>query len=108
MRRRVPHWLPLVIFFALTVLPRSVAGATSAERPSFFITPTWGTLSSPLGWRHDPFQPLLWNYHWGIDIATAAGTPVLASAAGVVKYAAPYGGYGWTIVIEHQAEWATL
>ncbi len=100
--------LVVVIAAVAATAPRVSAAPASEQRSSLFITPTWGTLSSPLGWRHDPFQPFLWDYHWGIDIAAAIGTPVVASATGVVKYAALYAGYGGMIVIEHPGEWATV
>ncbi len=101
--------LLLVVIGAIAIAATGVQAAPAPERrATFFITPTWGTLSSPLGWRHDPFQPILWNYHWGIDIAATTGTPVVASATGMVRYAAPYAGYGGTIVIEHTKDWATV
>ncbi len=109
MRRRVSSWLFLGILGMIALATTVVFAAAAPERPvTFFITPTWGTISSSLGWRHDPFQPVLWDYHWGIDIATPLGTPVVASAGGVVRYAASYGRYGGTIVIEHAGQWATM
>ncbi|MBI4434119.1 M23 family metallopeptidase [Candidatus Uhrbacteria bacterium] len=41
--------------------------------------------------------------HDGIDIDVPAGTPVLASAAGVVRSARWNGGYGYEVVIDHGA-----
>ncbi len=109
MRTLLSGWLVFLVFITIVGRASNVAGSPSSGRhPTFFITPTWGTLSSPLGWRHDPFQPITWSYHWGLDIAATAGTPVVASAAGVVRYAAPFGGYGGTIVIEHLGQWATV
>ncbi|HLE76824.1 MAG TPA: M23 family metallopeptidase [bacterium] len=84
------------------------ANISAAAKPQYFITPTWGTLSSHLGWRQDPFRGNTWQHHWGIDIAARYGTPVLASAAGVARFAATYAGYGPVVYIEHGRGWATL
>jgi len=110
MRHRVLRWLlTLTVLGAIAVAATGVLAAPALERrPTFFVTPTWGALSSPLGWRHDPFQPGLWDYHWGIDIAAPIGTPVIASAPGFVRYAAAYRGYGGLVVIGHQGEWITV
>jgi murein DD-endopeptidase MepM/ murein hydrolase activator NlpD len=88
------------------------AGATRASaaagQPQYFITPTWGAMTSQMGWRHDPFRANTWQHHWGIDIAARMGTPVVASAPGVVRYAGWYAGYGPVIYLEHGNGWATL
>ena len=90
----------------LLLVPATMAGAGTGQ-PSF-ITPTWGTLSSGQGWRIDPLRPTMWEHHWGIDIAAAAGTPVLVSAPGIVVFTGWYGGYGRTIYVDHGSGWATL
>jgi murein DD-endopeptidase MepM/ murein hydrolase activator NlpD len=41
-------------------------------------------VSSSFGWRRDPFTGER-AFHDGLDIAAAAGTPVVATAPGVVK-----------------------
>ena len=96
----------LILSIAIAV---SVPAVRAEARPrSFFITPTWGRLTSPLGWRADPFRPAVRQHHWGIDIAAAHGTPVVASAAGTVQYAGAYAGYGSSVYIYHGAGWATV
>ncbi len=105
MKRRGGAWVAAV---CVTTLLTVVPAAADAGPRAAFITPTWGTLSSPLGWRIDPFQPSVWQHHWGIDIAARAGTPVLASAAGVVQYAGWYAGYGGTVYIVHGKGWSTV
>ncbi len=52
-----------------------------AFRPS--IKPTNGYISSPYGYRDDPFTGKR-AMHWGIDIVTAEGNPVVATADGTV------------------------
>lgn len=79
-----------------------------AQSPASFVTPTWGILSSPLGWRLDPFRHDVWQHHSGIDIAAPTGMAVLASAPGKVRYVGMYAGYGQTIYVEHKDGWATV
>ena len=59
--------------------------------------PTSGDISSPFGWR--------WNgtdFHPGIDIANDMGTPIVATADGVVTTAGwNGGGYGNMVDIDH-------
>ncbi len=59
--------------------------------------PTTGEISSPFGWR--------WNgtdFHPGIDIANDTGTPLIATADGVVTAAGwNSGGYGNLVDIDH-------
>ena len=59
--------------------------------------PTSGDISSPFGWR--------WNgsdFHPGVDIANDTGTPIVATADGVVTAAGwNAGGYGNMVDIDH-------
>lgn len=93
----------MVIAVAAACTGRSSA---AAHQLAAFIVPTWGRLNSHAGWRLHPIERR-WKVHWGIDIAAAAGTPVLASATGRVRYAGWYGSYGITVVLEH-GDWATV
>jgi murein DD-endopeptidase MepM/ murein hydrolase activator NlpD len=52
-----------------------------ATTPS--IMPTAGWLSSPYGMRNDPFTGN-WQMHWGVDISTNEGNPIVATADGIV------------------------
>lgn len=47
------------------------------------IWPCVGLLTSPFGWRDDPFTGKR-TFHWGIDIATNIGNQVIATADGIV------------------------
>jgi murein DD-endopeptidase MepM/ murein hydrolase activator NlpD len=47
------------------------------------IWPTKGLLTATFGWRPDPFTGQQ-AFHYGIDIATPSGNPVVAAAAGIV------------------------
>jgi len=57
-------------------------------------------LTSTFGYRADPFfgRPAL---HSGVDLREEYGTPVKATAAGVVSVAGPQGGYGNLVEIDH-------
>ena len=63
--------------------------------------PSYGTLTSPYGWRRDPFTQAFTAFHHGIDIANGVGTPVFASASGTVVEVEWEGGYGLNVVIDH-------
>jgi murein DD-endopeptidase MepM/ murein hydrolase activator NlpD len=70
-----------------------------ANYPS--IDPANGYLSS--SFSRSRWHPLLnvRRPHEGIDISAPAGTPVMATADGVVTYAGMRPGYGWTVEIDH-------
>jgi murein DD-endopeptidase MepM/ murein hydrolase activator NlpD len=46
--------------------------------------------------------------HLAVDYAAPSGTPVLAVADGVVKFAGRKGGYGNTITLRHRAKYETM
>jgi murein DD-endopeptidase MepM/ murein hydrolase activator NlpD len=56
--------------------------------------------TSPFGERRDPFNGRA-AFHPGIDLAAPYGTPVYATAAGVVTFAGWSGGYGKIVEIDH-------
>ena len=115
--RRDPLVAGQVVF-----VPRSAKSAQSGPKPSApvngqngsgekavprvpkrFIWPVkTGRLSSRFGMRGG--RP-----HEGIDIAAAAGTPVLAAAAGEVIYSGSgVRGYGNLIIVRHQSKLVTV
>ena len=63
--------------------------------------PTVGRVTSTFGQRKDPFGDADGEFHKGLDIAAKLGTPVRATADGVVKIASWQGGYGRLVVIDH-------
>lgn len=69
-----------------------------ASTPS--IRPTEGWISSKFGYRESPFTGRR-EFHKGMDIANRKGTPILASADGVVTYSGSKGFLGNLIVIDH-------
>ena len=69
-------------------------------------TPLSGVISSPFGWRADPFTGG-GKIHHGVDIAAPAGSPVQAAAAGRVVFSGSVTGYGNMVEIDHGGGWVT-
>jgi murein DD-endopeptidase MepM/ murein hydrolase activator NlpD len=69
--------------------------------------PVRGTLSSVFGVRNSPFTetPV---FHQGLDIVARVGTPVMASAPGVVVKSGYEALYGNTVVIDHGAGYRSV
>ncbi len=63
-------------------------------------------VTSRYGYRHHPISGR-YLLHEGIDFRAATGTRVYASKTGRITYAARKGGYGKTIVIQHQDDFST-
>ena len=72
-----------------------------------FIRPVAGKISSKYGRRRDPFTKKS-IFHRGIDIACHNNSKVKASAGGKVIHREWLGGYGHTIIIQHQNGYQTL
>lgn len=64
------------------------------------IRPTDGWVTSRFGYRSSPFTDER-EFHKGLDIATRKGTPIVATANGVVSYVGWKGQLGRVIVIDH-------
>jgi murein DD-endopeptidase MepM/ murein hydrolase activator NlpD len=68
---------------------------------TLFIYPTSGKLSSPFGYRSDPFTGVR-RMHYGVDLANRVGTTVKATMSGTVVVIGDQSlGYGNYIVIRH-------
>lgn len=65
------------------------------------ILPVNGKISSPFGYRRNPFSGWSNEFHNGIDIACNYGTPVLASAEGTVTFSGYDGYWGRRVQINH-------
>jgi murein DD-endopeptidase MepM/ murein hydrolase activator NlpD len=59
-----------------------------------------GSVSSGFGARVDPFNEEL-AFHSGVDFSGPAGSPVRATASGIVVFAGPQGAYGNTVEVDH-------
>jgi murein DD-endopeptidase MepM/ murein hydrolase activator NlpD len=69
--------------------------------------PVKGWVTSDFGVRRDPFDGQR-RMHEGLDIATRTGTPVMTTAAGIVREAGTDAGYGKAVVIDHGYGYSTL
>ena len=66
------------------------------------IWPTWGPITGVFNERR------YGHYHKGLDIGNNTGTPISATASGVVIFAGWHGGYGRKIVIYHGFGYSTV
>lgn len=74
-------------------------GASRTDTPS--TAPVQGgEITDPFGWRSDPFTGEQ-RFHEGVDFAAAYGTPIMATANGVVTRAEWVEGYGNLVEIRH-------
>ncbi len=75
---------------------------------TLFIYPTSGRLSSPFGYRSDPFTGVR-RMHYGVDLANRVGTTVRATMSGTVIVVGHQPmGYGNYIVIRHERGFQSL
>jgi murein DD-endopeptidase MepM/ murein hydrolase activator NlpD len=86
---------------------QGIAGVepTTTGRGSF-AWPVSGTITSPFGWRSNPFGGAP-EFHQGLDIAAPTGTTLTASSGGTVILAQWYGGYGNYILIDDGGGYST-
>lgn len=65
-------------------------------------------LSSSFGWRANPFTGEGAEWHAGLDFPAPVGTPVLATADGVVEQVGVNGGYGLAVVVQNTRGYSTI
>lgn len=81
---------------------RGVHRYTGERASRQFLWPVaLGVVSSGFGIRNGAM-------HEGVDIAAPAGTPVYAADSGVVIFSGTLHGYGNTVIIRHDDEYATV
>lgn len=71
------------------------------------LVPTQGLISSTFGARTNPFTDLP-DFHEGLDISADIGTPVVATADGVVTFAGFRGNFGRVVEIAHEYGFSTV
>jgi murein DD-endopeptidase MepM/ murein hydrolase activator NlpD len=101
--------LPTVqIARANTISPAGLAISNYGVNSDFiFPLATPAPMTSAFGWR---VHPITGNrrFHAGQDLGAPAGTPIVAVAKGRVVIANWHGGYGKTVIIEHDGRLQTL
>jgi murein DD-endopeptidase MepM/ murein hydrolase activator NlpD len=93
-----------------SVLPQiPYSGGTYAYGGSGLIFPLSvpSAITSMFGWRVHPITGER-RFHSGTDLGGAMGTPVLAAYTGQVEVADRVGGYGLTVILNHNSAQQTL
>lgn len=73
-----------------------------------FIWPVNGAITSPYGYRIDPFNSGRRLFHTGMDIRGSAGTPIRAAMAGRVSQTGYDNIWGNYVIINHHSGYRTL
>ena len=80
--------------------------------PAFALSNGWpvpyGSITSVIGWRKDPFGSGKMKWHNGIDIAVPPNTPVTPAGPGLIRYAGWHRDYGWLVVVDHHNGWFSM
>ncbi len=71
------------------------------------IAPVPGLVTAGYGYRRSPFTGQR-EVHEGLDIAAPYGTPVVATADGIVTFVGPLASYGLVVFINHGHGFATF
>lgn len=82
------------------------ANQSTSGRPIFDRPTLMGGITSGFGERTDPITNAK-KVHDGIDIGVAIGTPVHASASGVIEKIGLGGNEGYAITVDHGQGWKT-
>jgi murein DD-endopeptidase MepM/ murein hydrolase activator NlpD len=81
--------------------------SSGGESPGVIGWPINAAVGSGFGYRVHPIFGTK-KLHTGIDLSAGAGTPIRAAEAGKVIMARTWGGYGRTVVIDHEGGLSTL
>jgi len=84
----------------LNLVQRAVEKREALLSATPSIWPIHGWLTAGFGLRPDPFGSGA-DFHPGLDISAEKGTPIQATADGIVELAAPSGDYGNLVVVDH-------
>lgn len=81
-------------------LSRSRSGLSAPTGKFAWPTPGYNRITSDYGMRMHPILRTQ-RMHTGIDISAPMGSPAVAGEVGEVIYTGWFGGYGWTVVVDH-------
>ncbi len=70
--------------------------------------PTSGRITSPYGWRSNPFTGRGSEFHSGVDFANSYGTRINSTGSGRVTFSGWRAGYGYTVIINHGYGYTTM
>lgn len=71
------------------------------------MLPAEGKITSPFGRRTHPVSGVVGKQHNGVDIGNVWGTPIYASADGVVDFSGWKNGFGYIVIIDHENGYKT-
>ena len=96
-----PAWIPPDLNRPADVKPEpsDLRPDSRGRRPS--VEPVEAKVTSSFGWRHDPFTGES-KFHRGVDLKAAYGQDVRAAGDGRVVFSGTQGGYGTTVLVEHE------
>ena len=80
--------------------PADVRALQAATGSGALTLPVAGPVTSPFGARTSPTTGAQ-EFHEGIDIGAARGTPIRAAASGTVTFAGQMSGYGNVVIVSH-------
>jgi murein DD-endopeptidase MepM/ murein hydrolase activator NlpD len=83
-----------------TLTPQKLTALQAMVKTLPVAVPMEGRVTSPFGEREDPFNGRA-AFHPGIDIAAPQGTPIYATAPGVVTFSGYRSDYGKIVEIDH-------
>ncbi|MFP4071740.1 MAG: peptidoglycan DD-metalloendopeptidase family protein [Desulfovibrionales bacterium] len=83
-----------------------LSGSTTSSLP-VLTWPVEGTKSSDFGWRNDPFTGKR-AWHAGVDFVAEEGAEIKACWPGTVAFSGDWGGYGRTVILEHEGGWKSI
>ena len=94
-----------------TTAPKPSSGGTAGTGndvggKTWLVPCNYTRLSSPFGWRIHPIYGD-WRFHYGIDLAAASGTPIVATRSGVVVTTTYDSSSGYYVTIDHQDGYAS-
>lgn len=87
-------------FAYYNLTPRPAGKLGNGNTTLLFPLSIAAAITSPFGWRTHPVTGS-GRFHTGTDLGAPLGTPVLAAYAGQVAIADWLGGYGLTVVLNH-------